>query len=190
MRRAIRFALILLLPALARAATLSLELHDAAGAPLAGAVVALEQPGLARRAKAGTQAEMAQRDRQFVPRLLVVQTGTAVNFPNQDRVRHHVFSYSVTKPFELKLYLGAAAAPVLFDQPGVVTLGCNIHDRMSAHIVVVDTPRFAVSDAQGRVQLERLPGGGQLRAWHPSLGDEQLRSLALGAEASQTWVLR
>lgn len=166
MRRAIRFALILLLPALARAATLSLELHDAAGAPLAGAVVALEQPGLARRAKAGTQAEMAQRDRQFVPRLLVVQTGTAVNFPNQDRVRHHVFSYSVTKPFELKLYLGAAAAPVLFDQPGVVTLGCNIHDRMSAYVVVVDTPHFALTET-GRAELPSLPEGRYVvRVWY------------------------
>lgn len=188
--RFITSLLALLLSALAQATPLTVELRDAAGAPLAGAVVALEQAGLARRAKAGTQAELAQRERQFVPRLLVVQTGTAVAFPNQDQVRHHVYSYSVAKPFELKLYLGQPAAPVLFEQPGVVSLGCNIHDRMSAHIVVVDTPRFAISDAQGRVQLERQPGAGQLRAWHPSLGDEQLRSQPLGADATQTWVLR
>ena len=179
----------LFLTAQALAAPLSVTVRDANGSPLAGAVVALEQAGLPRLAKPGTSALMAQRERQFQPQLLVVQAGTEVAFPNEDKVRHNVYSYSKAKTFELKLYLGEAAPPVRFDEAGVVPMGCNIHDRMSAHIVVVNTPRFAVSDAQGRLQLERLPGAGTLRWWHPKAGDE-LRSQALGPEAEQSLQLK
>jgi hypothetical protein len=66
--------------------------------------------------------------------------GTSVHFPNRDSVRHHVYSFTPAKKYELKLYTGTPANPVVFDRAGVVPLGCNIHDRMSAHIVVVDTP--------------------------------------------------
>lgn len=162
---------------------------DRNGAPLAGAVVALEQPGQPRQAKPGTEAEMTQRDRQFVPQVLAVQVGTRVQFPNLDKVRHHVYSYSRPKPFELKLYLGEAAPPVLFDKPGVVQLGCNIHDQMSAHIVVLSTPQFGVSDAQGQVRLQRAAGDGTLRLWHSSLG-ETLISEPLSKGSDQTLRLR
>ena len=174
----------------AQAEAFRLQLVDAGGRPLAGAVVALEQAGLPRRARAGTSAEMAQRDRQFSPRLLIVHTGTEVRFPNEDPVRHHVYSYSPAKTFELKLYLGEAAPPQRFDKAGVVQLGCNIHDQMSAHIVVVDTPVFGLTDAQGELRLERLPGAGTLRAWHPSLALPELRSEPLAAGGIQRWVLR
>lgn len=174
----------------ARADAFRLQLVDAGGRPLAGAAVALEQSGLPRRARAGSQAEMAQRDRQFSPRLLIVQTGTEVRFPNEDPVRHHVYSFSPAKTFELKLYLGEAAPPQRFDKAGVVQLGCNIHDQMSAHIVVVDTPVFGSTDAQGELRLERLPGAGTLRAWHPSLGVTELRSEPLAAGGVQRWVLK
>jgi len=173
-----------------RAEPLLVQLVDGVGVPLAGAVVALEQPGLPRRARAGNVAEMAQRDRQFSPRLLVVQTGAEVRFPNEDPVRHHVYSYSPTKTFELKLYLGEAAPPQRFDKSGVVQLGCNIHDQMSAVIVVVDTPVFGVTKAQGELRLERLPGAGTLRAWHPKLAKPELQSTELQTAAVQRWVLR
>jgi len=176
---------------LASAEPLSVQVSNAQGQPLAGAVVAVEGDALPTRARPGTQAELAQKDRQFRPQLLVVQTGTEVRFPNEDPVRHHVYSYSAAKSFELKLYLGEPASPVLFDKAGVVAVGCNIHDRMSAHIVVVDTPLFAVTDAQGRAQLE-LPakaGSLRLRAWHPSRKEPALSSENLPPGRTQ-WSLR
>lgn len=173
------------------AAPLTVKVTDARGQPLAGAVVAVEGAPLSARAKPGTQAELAQKDRQFRPQLLVVQTGTEVRFPNEDPVRHHVYSYSAAKSFELKLYLGQPGNPVLFDKPGVVPVGCNIHDRMAAHIVVVDTPLFAVTNAQGQAQLE-LPaqsGALQLRAWHPTRKEASLHGQALAAGAVQATVV-
>lgn len=172
-----------------RAETFTVSLVNAQGQPYAGAVVALEQPKLPRRARAGTQAEMAQRERQFRPQLLVVQTGTEVHFPNEDPVRHHVYSYSPAKTFELKLYLGEAAPPQRFDKAGVVQLGCNIHDQMSAHILVVDTPVFGTTDAKGELRLARLPGAGTLRAWHPSFPVPEFRSTPLKSGPAQQWVL-
>lgn len=172
---------------LAFAEPLTVQVSNAQGQPLAGAVVAIEGEGLAPRARAGTQAELAQKDRQFRPQLLVVQTGTEVRFPNEDPVRHHVYSYSAAKTFELKLYLGETANPVLFDKAGVVAVGCNIHDRMSAHIVVVDTPLFAITDAQGQARLE-LPARAanlRLRAWHPSRKEATLTSQPLPAGSTQ-----
>ena len=131
------------------------QVRNAAGAPIAGVVVAVQVDGQAAQASPQTTAQMAQRARQFEPHVLVVQTGTAVSFPNFDTVRHHVYSFSAAKTFDIKLYAGTPANPVVFDSAGVATLGCNIHDRMSAHVVVVDTPLFAKSDAAGTATLRR-----------------------------------
>lgn len=155
----------------ALAAPWTLSVRDASGAPRASAVVAVEVRKLPMAAAPGTRAEMAQRDRQFDPTLLVVQTGTAVHFPNFDTVRHHVYSFSQTKRFELKLYAGTPAEPVVFDKAGVAALGCNIHDRMTAHILVVDTPVFGLTDAQGLVRLDLPPGEHRVRLWHPGMGN-------------------
>lgn len=170
-----------------QAAPLSVKVTDARGQPLAGAVVAVEGKALSSRAKPGTQAELAQKDRQFRPQLLVIQTGTEVRFPNEDPVRHHVYSYSAPKTFELKLYLGQPSNPVLFDKPGVVPVGCNIHDRMAAHIVVVDTPLFAITDAQGlaRLELPAQSGALQLRSWHPSRAEALAQTQTIPAGATQ-----
>jgi len=103
-----------------------------------------------------------------LPHLLVVQTGTEVSFPNGDEVSHHVHSFSETKPFELALYKGDAAPPQLFDRPGVVVLGCNIHDGMLGYIVVVDTPHFAKTDEQGVALINDVPSDDYvLAAWTP-----------------------
>lgn len=153
-----------------------------AGEPLADAVVAVELRAQTSRAAPGAKAEMAQRERQFQPYVLVVQTGTAVNFPNFDTVRHHVYSFSPVKTFDIKLYSGTPAEPVLFDKPGIATLGCNIHDKMSAHIVVVDTPLFAKTDAQGLLKLDLPAGEHNLKVWHPRVG----RPVLLGQRISVT----
>lgn len=163
---------------LAHAATVSVQLQDAGGKPLPEGVVFLESREAKLLSKPLAGVEMAQVARQFTPRVLVVPAGTAVHFPNRDTVRHHVYSFSPTKKFELKLYTGTAASSVVFDQPGIAVLGCNIHDNMSAWVVVVETPYFAQSDSKGAVTLRDVPAGNyRLRVWHPGL--------AVGAPAAE-----
>ncbi|MET0518497.1 MAG: methylamine utilization protein [Burkholderiaceae bacterium] len=168
----------------------TLLVRDSAGQPLADAVVAVEVKG--RPAKAvGVKAELGQRDRQFIPQLLVVQTGTAVNFPNFDTVRHHVYSFSPIKVIDIKLYSGTPVEPIVFDKPGVATLGCNIHDRMSAHVIVVDTPFFAKTDASGTARLDLPAGEHQLKLWHASMKlatTLQSQPLSVGSTPGQSTV--
>jgi plastocyanin len=152
-------------------AALSVAVVDAVGKPLEGAIVAVSVAGAPKLAPANAAAEMTQRNRQFEPHTLVVQAGTSVHFPNLDTVRHHVYSFSAAKPFELKLYAGTPSAPVLFDKPGVVILGCNIHDRMSGWIVVVDTPYFAATDAAGQARIDVPDGEHLVRVSHPRQPD-------------------
>jgi plastocyanin len=158
--------------AAASAAPLTVQVTGAAGQPLADAAVAVQVAG-APASGTGKQAEMAQRGRAFVPPVLVVQAGTAVSFPNHDKVRHHVYSFSPAKAFEIKLYGGEVAPAVVFDQPGTVVLGCNIHDRMVAYVHVVDTPYFARTDVQGSARLDVPPGEHRVQVWHPSLTANQ-----------------
>lgn len=167
----------------AQAAEWTVQVRDTGGAPVANAAVAVELKGQPAPPATSAKAEMAQRDRQFQPQLLVVQTGTAVSFPNFDTVRHHVYSFSPTKKFELKLYSGTPSEPVVFDKAGVAQLGCNIHDRMSAHIVVVDTPVFGITDAKGEVKLNLPAGEHRLRLWATRLGNAAptVQPLTVGA---------
>src|SRR5262245_10683891 len=142
------------------------------GQPLAGAVVIAEPAAPAPKARANAQATMDQRDLSFVPDVLVVRTGTAVEFPNSDKVRHQVYSFSGAKTFKLALYAGRAHPPVVFDKPGLVTLGCNIHDGMIGHIVVTDSPWFGRTDDKGNLAIAALPEGAYtLRIWHPRIAD-------------------
>lgn len=153
------------------AGPVQVEVLDGAGKPLPGAVVFLESPDARKAVKPVTGIEMAQEKRQFVPNVLVVPRGTEVRFPNHDSVRHHVYSFSPAKKFELKLYSGTPSNPVLFDMPGVVSLGCNIHDQMVGWILVVDTPYYGqTAAANGTVQMDNVPAGAyRLRAWHERL---------------------
>lgn len=154
------------------AATVSVSVVDSSGAPFPDAVVAIEVSGAKPTAPAGTQAEMGQRSRSFVPTLLVIQTGTAVQFPNFDTVRHHIYSFSATKPFEIKLYAGTPAAPVVFDKAGTAVLGCNIHDRMTGFIHVVNTPHFAQTNKAGVATLDVPAGEHTVQVWHTQMGDK------------------
>ena len=113
-------------------------------------------------------ASVEQHDREFVPYVTVVQTGAAVRFPNQDPIRHHVYSFSQPKKFEIKLYAGDAPDPIIFDKPGVVTMGCNVHDWMLGYVFVVDTPWFAKTDASGLARIDAVEDGEyEARIWHP-----------------------
>ena len=158
------------LPSVLHAAALTVNVTDGTGKPLIDAVAMLEPVSGKAPVKPLADAEISQSKRQFQPRVTVVTTGTRVTFPNFDTVRHHVYSFSPIKTFELKLYAGVPNVPVVFDKPGVAVLGCNIHDTMAAWVVVADTPWFARSAADGRARIEAVPPGSyRLRVWHPGL---------------------
>jgi plastocyanin len=149
--------------------TLSVQVADAAGKPLQDAAVYAE-PLSSTAVSRSKATEIEQKSRKFMPVMTVVQTGTEISFPNNDTVRHHVYSFSPSKPFELKLYSGTPGTPILFDKPGTVILGCNIHDQMVAYIQVVNTPYFGKSDQAGKVRMTDLaPGKYKLKAWHYQL---------------------
>lgn len=117
-------------------------------------------------------AQVVQRDKTFVPHVTAVPVGGVVAFPNRDTTRHHVFSFSPAKTFEIKLYLEDTPPPIAFERAGVVVLGCNIHDHMLAFIVVSEATAHAVTDNDGRARLDSLPPGEhRLRVWHPRLDD-------------------
>jgi plastocyanin len=176
-------ALVALACSAVQAVPVTVQLRGPSGQPLAGAAVAIEVKG--RTGKTSTaKAEMGQRDRQFTPQLLVVQTGTAVSFPNFDTVRHHVYSFSPIKVIDIKLYAGTPTEPVVFDKPGVATLGCNIHDRMSAHVVVVDTPTFARTDDKGQASFDLPAGEHAVKAWHAGQKSPMLQALKLDVPAA------
>lgn len=139
-----------------------------AGQPVESAVVTLTPVGRAAPVTP-INAVMDQVGSEFTPRVLVVTKGSRVRFPNSDTIRHQVYSFSPAKRFELPLYAGTPPEPVVFESPGVVTLGCNIHDWMKGYIVVVDTPHHALSGSDGRVELDMPDGTYLLTAWHERL---------------------
>jgi plastocyanin len=152
------------------AADVNVLVTDAQGRPAADAVVLIEPASGRSTVRPMPQVEVSQAQRAFQPRVTVITTGTAVNFPNFDTVRHHVYSRSRPKVFELKLYTGVPEKPLVFDKPGIVVLGCNIHDAMEAWIVVSDTPWHAVAGADGKARVVNVPAGRYLmRVWHPSV---------------------
>ena len=154
----------------ATAASVGVFVADPAGKPLPDAVVMLEPVAGRLPVTPMAGVRIAQVKRQFTPQVSVVTVGTPVSFPNDDTVRHHVYSFSPVKTFELKLYSGAPNAPVVFDKPGIAVLGCNIHDQMIAWVVVVDTPLHARSAASGHARIEGVPPGSyRLRVWHSAL---------------------
>ena len=138
----------------AGAASLQVQVQEPSGKPLAEAVVFLESRDAKAASKPLQNAEIGQAARQFTPQVNVVTVGTSVTFPNRDTVRHHVYSFSPAKTFELKLYTGTLASPVVFDKPGIAVLGCNIHDNMAAWVVIVETPYFGRSGADGKLTLD------------------------------------
>ena len=161
--------------------TLSVQVTDSAGKPLADTVVVADAEAGVAMARFLTPAEIEQRGLKFLPLVSVIQTGSRVSFPNYDKVKHHIYSFSPAKKFDQKLYSGVTAAPQVFDKAGLVVLGCNIHDRMVSYIKVVDSPYFAKTDAAGVARIV-VPAGGKytVSAWHYNMSGapaEQLVSL-------------
>jgi len=168
------FILICMLNSYAKAAEIEVQVNDIAGASVENAVVYLE-PKDKTAPMIKSQAAIAQKNKTFVPLVTAIQAGSSITFPNQDSVRHHVYSFSPAKTFELKLYSGVPSTPVVFDKAGTVVLGCNIHDQMLAFVYVVDTPYFAKTDASGKVKMSDIPNGDYLlKVWHYALRKENL----------------
>ena len=151
----------------ARAGTLDIRVL-ADGKGLEDAVVsATPLDGAPPPAKAGVKQTMMQQSQQFSPFVLPVQVGTTIEFPNHDPFRHHVYSFSPAKVFELKLYGGGETQQVTFDKEGAVALGCNIHDNMLAYIYVVGTPYFGKT-ANGDGTITLPAGNYSVKVWHPN----------------------
>ncbi|MGB9989707.1 methylamine utilization protein [Pseudoduganella rhizocola] len=179
-------ALLTLIPASAAFASgVTVQLSDAAGKPIQDAVVYVEaEPGQAVP-KTMKPAEIAQKGLKFIPTVTVIQTGSRISFPNNDRVRHHIYSFSPAHKFDQKLYSGTTAEPQTFEKPGVVVLGCNIHDKMVAYVRVVDTPFFAKTDAKGMAQVDMPAAGGKyiVKAWHYDMVASQPAEQAVAVKA-------
>jgi len=170
MRVLLAILLALLAAAPAVAGDLVVQVRTASGAPVPDAVVTLYPGGRASPLGPAGSYQIAQRNMQFSPFVLVVPVGADVSFPNFDNVRHHVYSFSPVRRFELRLYAREQARSVHFDRPGIVPLGCNIHDAMIAFIDVVDTGFAARTDASGQAHFTAIPGSQVLvRVWHPYL---------------------
>jgi plastocyanin len=169
------------------AASIAVQVSDAAGKPLADVVLYAEPEGGGTVPRTLKPASIEQRGLKFLPLVSVVQAGSQISFPNNDKVRHHIYSFSPAKKFDQKLYSGVAAAPQVFDKAGTVVLGCNIHDRMVAYVKVVDTPFFAKSDAEGIARID-LPAAGKytLSAWHFNMSATANSSVPVDVKAGDS----
>jgi plastocyanin len=170
----------------ANAGDIQVLVTDGSGKPVPNAVVMLDMPGTA--ANSPGQFRVNQKDMEFQPYLLVIPVGSTVDFSNLDPVRHHVYSFSAAKKFDLKLFGKGESRAVRFDQPGVVAIGCNIHDSMQGFIHIVATPLAARTGPDGRVILRGAPAGVHgLRVWHAMMrapGNQISQSVNTASNAS------
>jgi plastocyanin len=173
MRPPIRLWSLLLfaLSSAASASTFSVQVTGTNGKPVGDAVVTLHAIGRPTpSAPIGNRYTVAQKDLRFRPFVLIVPVNSDVSFPNLDAVRHHVYSFSAAKRFELKLYARDQTRSVHLDRAGIIPLGCNIHDSMSAFLFVTDSVWTARTDRGGRAAIGSLPAGKyMMTSWHPYL---------------------
>jgi plastocyanin len=155
----------------AQTAEIAATVTDQQGRPVVDAVlVAVPVDGTVRSRERPRDGSIDQVDKEFVPRVTIVSVGGAVTFPNHDDVRHQVYSFSPAKRFELPLYAGVPAQPIVFDKPGVVVLGCNIHDWMVGYVYVSESPFFGKTGKDGKAVLSELPARAYVvHVWHPQL---------------------
>ena len=185
--RLLAVSVVSLLPTVVTAASLELRLTDQDGNAVDDAVLYVSQVNGQTAPVAPQQVSVDQVNEAFVPHVRAITTGSSVLFPNSDHIRHHVYSFSPAKAFELPLYIGIPAAPVTFDTAGLVTLGCNIHDHMLGYILVLDTPWYAEVTA-GAARIDDLPAGELVVGlWHPRLvGGQALQLKAQTADKGET----
>ena len=168
-------------------ASITAQVSDATGAPVENAVVFAIPTGGQSINKPIRIGVIDQINKEFVPLVTPVQVGAAIVFPNKDNIRHQVYSFSPAKVFNLKLYSGVKAEPVIFDKPGPVILGCNIHDKMLAYVYVVDTPYFAKTAKAGNIRIDDIVAGDyEVKVWHPNLEvNPDAQSVKIKADATE-----
>lgn len=170
--------------------------QDANGKAVPNAVLVAMPEGVAVPPANAAIEVVDQIDKEFVPYVKPVRVGSLVRFPNKDNIQHHVYSFSSAKKFELPLYKGAQSEPVRFDKPGVVKLGCNVHDWMVAYVYVTDAPYFGKTVADGSIVLKDLPSGRyRVHVWHPQVeaSEEELAKrvdLAGGDSLTVNWSVK
>ncbi len=166
----------------AQSQALEVTIIDNQGKPFAGAVVEIQLNKIIDNTNLPTVSSMAQKNKRFVPHILPVVKGASVTFPNKDSIKHHVYSFSPAKQFELKLYKDALPDPIVLDKAGIIAMGCNIHDWMAGFIYVADSPYVGLTDEKGvyRVNLPAKVAG--IKIWHPRFSDNDI------SRASQTKV--
>ncbi|HXN35141.1 MAG TPA: hypothetical protein VN877_03160 [Opitutaceae bacterium] len=171
--------------------TVRVVTKDPAGMPVADAVAyatPLDSPAPVQ--PPAEPVAIIQKGQEFIPYVTPIVVGTRVVFPNRDNVQHHVYSLSPAKKFEIPLYIGESSATIVFDRPGAVTLGCNIHDWMVAYVFVLSTPYFLKTGAQGTADIGGLPPGRyRLEVWHPRLAGRVERELTVAAAGDTTQVV-
>ncbi len=169
MRMALALAVLTLAPATAWAGDFTMTVRNKAGVPVQNAVVMVYPTAGAAPRITGPYV-ITQKDITFDPFVMIVPVGAEVKFPNKDKVRHHVYSFSAGNRFEIKLYGKDETRSVVFKAPGAAAIGCNIHDRMAAYVRVVDTPFAVKTGADGIAIVRGVPGGSAaVRVWHPYL---------------------
>lgn len=173
------------------ASSVSVTATDRTGAKMEDVVVYATPVGgaVGPAADASETVTIAQDQLQFSPYVTTIRTGTAIKFPNYDKIEHHVKSFSSAKEFEIKVYEKGTPPPVVFDKPGVVIVYCMFHGWMRAYVMVVDTPHFAKTEASGAVNLDKLKEGTyEIRAWHPDMGGVKpalMQTVKVGATGVQ-----
>jgi plastocyanin len=155
----------------AKAGSVDVRVTDATGQSVPDAIVIFDPLDAPPPAAHSPTASIDQVNKRFKPRVNVIRTGTAVAFPNSDDIRHQLYSFSPPHRFKLKLYSGTPSKAELFDKPGLVILGCNIHDTMVGFVVVVDTPYFAKTTATGGAAVNLPAGRYRVRVWHEKLAN-------------------
>jgi len=153
----------------AHAATIAITITDTAGHPAPNAVVAMTSASPPESSRLPADAVIDQRKETFLPLVTLVRKGGRVIFTNNDTTMHQVYSFSPIKQFAFEIDEGRKSDPVIFERAGVAAIGCNIHDHMIAYVYVADTPWVAITDSQGRGQIEAPPGNYRVEVWHPQL---------------------
>lgn len=159
------FVVLIFLPASQAFAQVSFKILDQQGNPVMNSVISTDNTGASTTVS--SMAVMDQVNQQFLPHVLVIQKNQSVDFPNSDAIRHHIYSFSAPKPFEIRLFKGKESSPMQFDKPGVVVLGCNIHDQMVGYIYIAEDEMTAVTDKNGLATL--ATSNQEYYIWHPRL---------------------
>lgn len=179
----------------AASSAVRIQIVDDRGVPVRDAVVEIASAAGAKGPiRFPWRAAMAQKDFAFVPGTLIVQKGASVAFPNLDRVRHSIYSFSKPARFAIDLYGRDQTRSQGFPISGTVAIGCNIHDTMRGYIRVVDTPYAARTDQNGYATIAAVPdGGARITIWHPRLrapANELAQSVTISGGFSKKFAVR